>query len=67
VAVMNEVCPEQSSTEVMSGKTLDSACKKQSSTKHASSEAQQSLSGAGLNRANWHPNDHHTPLTIVYT
>src|SRR5579863_1709543 len=66
VAVTTEVCLEQSydrhtlkhvSTEHSWSRSYDS---------HPWSRVQQTVSGATLNRANRHPNDHHPPLSIVY-
>jgi len=67
VVAMIEACLEHSSTEAMPGTTPGRPCPERDSTEHGPGEAQQTLSGAALNRANWHPNDHRAPLSTVYT
>src|SRR6266851_1124615 len=62
-------CVEQGNREsiIFSVVMMIAVCLEQSSTKRAWRSSLQTLSGAALNRAKWHPNDHHPPLYSVYT
>ena len=68
VAVMIEACLERNSTDDTPGTSLlqyvpgADAINRALTTAPAWSETQQVYPGATLNRANWHPHDHHAPL-----
>src|SRR5436305_6466937 len=68
VVTMIEVCLERNSTDSTPGTSLRQyvpgagAINRAPTTAHTWSETQQVYPGAPLNRANWHPHDHHSPL-----